>query len=61
MHRFGYLLLPVLAYIGLSFMAWDFSWVLKAPIEEPASFLGRFILLAALFAAVVSMWENWDK
>ena len=57
MEKLFYFTLPCIAYVAMSFMAWDFTWLWQSPMEEPASFIGRFVLVASFFVAIVGYDE----
>lgn len=61
MEKLFFFLLPLLAYLAMSFMAWDFTWLWQSPMEVGPSFLGRFVIVAATFLAVVGYDEASRK
>lgn len=58
MEKLFFFLLPLLAYLGMSFMAWDFTWLFESPAETPASFVGRLVLVGATILAIAGYVES---
>ena len=52
-----FLLLPVITYLGLSFVALDFTWLFNTPEDSPLPFMGRLVLLGATLLAILSYDE----